>query len=352
MIVMLLAFVSLAVDAGNAFSMRRKLQNAADASALAAARELCLGKKADQARTVANTYLVKNGAFAVGEVSGSGSTVTISGDNSKVVVSAKGVASLLFGNLLDIGSMDVTATANAACGKANSACNLWPIIFSKELWKSIPCGKQIAVWDAENSNKQVECIIGGKYEPNLCKCYNCDPQNLMMDDFLVVSDVSRGWIDFPVSEDPVYPDVCKESGSGASELRCNLANNYQGKITLPKWVDALNGVKASALKEVADRAGDTVRIPLYGGIDLSTQTSCYDKKVDQFNVTDFGCVQVDGVEKNQTLYPLPGMPKSYKPIKMTAVMVTKSCGVCTSACATTDGTPAEPWELRAASITK
>ena len=50
-IVMLLAFVSLAVDAGNVFSMRRKLQNAADAAALAAARELCLGHTTTEAST-------------------------------------------------------------------------------------------------------------------------------------------------------------------------------------------------------------------------------------------------------------------------------------------------------------
>ena len=69
-IVMLLAFVSLAVDAGNVFSMRRKLQNAADAAALAAARELCLGHSTTEASTTANTYLVKNGANGIGAISG------------------------------------------------------------------------------------------------------------------------------------------------------------------------------------------------------------------------------------------------------------------------------------------
>jgi hypothetical protein len=350
MIVMLLAFVSLAVDAGNVFSVRRKLQNAADAAALAAARELCLGRSATQAKTTASTYLVKNGATAIGEVSGGNtSTIEFANDNTRVVVRAKGTAGLLLGNLMSTDDIEVVANANAACGSAKSACSLWPIIFSEDLWKQVPCGKTIAVWDTDNTN-QVECFIGGKYEPNLCKCYNCDPQNLLMDDFLVVSDVQRGWVDFPTSTDPRYPDVCKENGSGASELKCNLENNYQGKLTLPSWVEALNGVKASGLKEVEKRIGDTVRIPLYGGIVLERQASCYDRKVDKFNVTKFGCVQVDGVEKNKWLNPLPGMPKSYKPVKMTAVYVTKSCGICTTACGTTDGSPAEPWELRAANI--
>ena len=351
-IVMLLAFVSLAVDAGNVFSVRRKLQNAADAAALAAARELCLGHSTTQASTTASTYLVKNGANAIGAISGGSggsSTIAFANDNTRVVVKAKGTAGMLLGSLVNTDEINVTANANAACGRAQSACNLWPIIFSSDLWEQIPCGKTLAVWDTDNSH-QVECFIGGKYEPNLCKCYNCDPQNLLMDDFLVVSDVQRGWVDFPKSEDPRYPDVCKENGSGASELNCNLENGYQGKITLPTWVDALNGVKASGFKEVADRVGDTVRIPLYDGLILGMQSSCYDRKVDKFNVTKFGCVQVDGVEKNKWLNPLPGMPKSYKPVKMTAVYVTKSCGICTTACGSTDGAPAEPWELRAANI--
>lgn len=350
LIVMLLAFVSLAVDAGNVFSVRRKLQNAADAAALAAARELCLGKSSGQAKTTASDYLVKNGAAAIGEVAGSSSSsIEFKENNTRVVVTARGITGLLLGSFITDDPIEVVANANAACGSAKSACSLWPIIFSAQLWENIPCGKTIAVWDTNNTD-QVECFIGGKYEPNLCKCYNCDPQNLMIDDFLVVSDVQRGWVDFPTSDDPRYPDVCKESGSGASELRCNLANNYQGKITLPKWIDALNGVKASAFKEVEDRIGDTVRIPLYNNLIYGMQSSCYDRKVDKFNVTKFGCVQVDGVEKNKWLEPLPGMPKSYKKVKMTAIYVTKSCGVCTTACGATDGTPAEPWELRAANI--
>jgi hypothetical protein len=350
MIVMLLAFVSLAVDAGNVFSVRRKLQNAADAAALAAARELCLGHSAGQARTTASTYLVKNGASGISETTGGGSsTIAFSNDNTRVVVKARGTAGMLLGSLVSADTIQVVADANAACGSAKSACNLWPIVFNATLWEQIPCGKTIAVWDTDNTH-QVECVIGGKYEPNLCKCYNCDPQNLLMDDFLVVSDVQRGWVDFPVSEDPRYPDVCKENGSGASELNCNLENGFQGRITLPKWIDALNGVKASGFKEVEDRSGDTVRIPLYGDLKVNKQSSGHDPKVDQFNVSKFGCVQVDGVEKNKWLNPLPGMPKSYKPIKMTAVYVTKSCNVCTTACGSTDGTPAEPWELRAANI--
>ena len=351
-ILVLLAFASLALDAGAGLATRRKLQNAADAAALAAARELCLGRDTETAKKTASTYLVNNGAMAIGAIGSGNSAITFSNNNTRVNITAKGQAHTIFGDLVTEQNIDVEAFANSACGTAKSACGLWPIIFSADLWKDIPCGKTVAVWDAANDNQQVECIIGGKYEPNLCKCYDCDSQDIGIDDFLVISDYSRGWLDFPVTDDPRYVDVCKEAGSGANELKCTVANDYQGLIKLPKWITALNGVKASALKEVENRIGDTVRIPLYETLDLNMVSSCHDPNVGKFYVTKFGCATVDGVEKNKWLQPLPGMSKSYKKVKMTAVMVTKSCGICSTPCGTTDGTPGEPWELRAANIVK
>ena len=55
-IVMLLVFVSLAIDVGSVYAERRKMQNAADAAALAGARELCLGHS-HQHSTIQRTRL-------------------------------------------------------------------------------------------------------------------------------------------------------------------------------------------------------------------------------------------------------------------------------------------------------
>lgn len=367
-IFILLAFLALTINAGNALSVRRKVQNAADAAALAAARQICVGKDTVKASQVANDFLVQNGAQpldsvitgAIGSCGTNANCIEFSGpSNSHVLVNAtQAMTNTLFGELLgmdeeNISANDINATAVSACGSANSACGLWPIIFSVDLWSNqVGCGKTVAVWDAANDNQQVECVIGGKYEWNLCKCYDCDGQDVGKDDFLVVSDVSRGWVDFPVTDDPLYPDSCKEAGAGASELKCTIANDYTGRIILPKWITALNGVKASALKEVEDRTGDTVRIPLYGNADVNSNPNTHDPDVSRFYVTKFGCATVDGVVKNQWLQPRPGMPKSYKKIKITAVMVTKNCGGCTTTCGTTDGSIGEPWELHASNLTK
>ena len=62
-LVTLLLFVALAIEAGHLYSERRRMQNAADAGALAGVRELCLGGTAPTAVAVARTYAVtKNGA--------------------------------------------------------------------------------------------------------------------------------------------------------------------------------------------------------------------------------------------------------------------------------------------------
>ena len=62
-LVTLLLFVALAIEAGHLYAERRRMQNAADAGALAGVRELCLGGAAPTAVAVARTYAVtKNGA--------------------------------------------------------------------------------------------------------------------------------------------------------------------------------------------------------------------------------------------------------------------------------------------------
>ena len=59
----LVGFVALAVDVGHIYRERRHMQNAADAGALAGARELCQGEGASQAEARAREYAVdRNGA--------------------------------------------------------------------------------------------------------------------------------------------------------------------------------------------------------------------------------------------------------------------------------------------------
>jgi Flp pilus assembly protein TadG len=127
----LLAFVALAIEAGNVYGVRRQLQNAADASALAAARELCLDRSEQTAIDKAIDYLRRNGlnddAVAISEVAI---------DDNRVSVRASTVADTILARVLNWNEVTVDATARSACGGANAACGLWPVALDFALFEA------------------------------------------------------------------------------------------------------------------------------------------------------------------------------------------------------------------------
>ena len=63
LIVMLLLVSGVVLDYGMVLSLRREMQNAADAGALAGAREICFGERSNAVNS-ATTYALANGADA------------------------------------------------------------------------------------------------------------------------------------------------------------------------------------------------------------------------------------------------------------------------------------------------
>ena len=62
-LVVLLGIAALAIDVGRLYGERRRMQNAADAAALAGAHELCQGRPDADAIAMANDYAIaRNGA--------------------------------------------------------------------------------------------------------------------------------------------------------------------------------------------------------------------------------------------------------------------------------------------------
>jgi hypothetical protein len=105
--------------------------------------------------------------------------------------------------------------------------------------------------------------------------------------------------------------------------------------------------------EVDARAGDVVQIPLYSSINCASGSNCSGTEAESYYISRFGCVSVTGWVQNFELLPKPGMPKSYKKIKTKTILVTKECGgECMTFCGTAGEDPAEPWELRAASLSQ
>jgi hypothetical protein len=343
MLMGLLAFIAIAIDAGNIYAERRRMQNAADAAALAGAYELCRLSSVDMARGKARDYLTRNGVQVIGPLD-----VVV--DDNVVRVTARKTADAFLADLAGFPTFDVSAGASAACGVAKSACGIWPVTFELAFWEeNLACGEKFILWDADKDNQQLTCTIDGEERPP-CDCYNCDLDNDGEDDFRIITETSRGWLDFSDNIQPPYLDTCKAPGCGASELACRIRNDFSGKIEVPTCIPGLRGVKAGAKDDVESRIGDAVTIPLYSSTNCPSGSNCNGTDADTYYITKLGCVTVEGWEQNFELQPKPDFP-DLKKEKSKAIIVSRRCdGACTSTCGTTDGEPGEPWEPTAASL--
>ncbi len=263
----LVAFVALAVDIGHIYRERRHMQNAADAGALAGAREICHGEPS-QAEARAREYAVdRNGA--------QGAEITISGGVTVTVVTTETVQTF-FAGLMGFNEVPVAADATAICGKAAAAEGLWPVAFDKRRWEDaeskghIQCGQKIIIWQESG---RVNCEPGTGY--NCCVLF--DKHGAILE-FL---DCEEGW------QPEIYPldwqtwvdfsgglsgnDPCDSRGCGAEELRDRIAlKTEQGEscesfVALPDCFAVPQGVKSSAWHAAEDEelAGQPVKIPLY-----------------------------------------------------------------------------------------
>jgi len=325
------------------------MQNAADAGALAGARQLCLINGEDAARAEAARYMQENGVAAADIAPGDIQIV-----DNVVNVTAKETADTFIARVIGVNTVDVGAPAAAACGAATSACGLWPVAFSESIWGDIyddgaGCGKEFFVWSDSNDVQDLSCVVDGEEHTNACDCYDCDLDDDGVDDFVVAAGEGRAWLDFSEAVEP-FTDVCTAPGCGASELACHIRNDEGAKIELPVCISGDSGVKAGVKDDVASRIGDNLNIALYESLGCAT-SNC--PGGDSYYVTSFGCIGVLGWVQNFTLEPLPAFAEIYKTQHGKVIRARINCGnECTTSCGSTDGTPPEPWQLTAVSLTK
>lgn len=127
MLPVLLGMTALAVDVGSYADAKRTLQNASDAIALAAGRDMCTPNPADCSNTTAalataNSYATKNGIPA------NAMTVTFLGGNTAPAVRVSITEShrFAFAPIIGINSKDVTAAATAAKLSPGALSGLMP----------------------------------------------------------------------------------------------------------------------------------------------------------------------------------------------------------------------------------
>jgi Flp pilus assembly protein TadG len=332
LMVVFIALMSIAIDMGYIFNERRRMQNAADAAALAGAWELCLGEPAQAAQTAWEYAVDRNGAQAA----------DVSVGNLRVTVFARETVDLNVAQFFGISTAEINARAVAACGAAESGCNMWPVTFPVWKWTELTggfgancvAGKVFYIWTGQQENQSPDCEI-----------YDCDVDGDGSDD--VVDIWGRAFLDFGDTPDPNYPDDCRSTGCGEDELACWIANESGGYVQIPDCIAGTTGVKAATKIDVTTRIGDIVGIPIY------ESQGCIDDDMEicpggeTYYVNWIGCVYDEGWVHG---LELPRLDGANPPWKDKAIKVTVSCEGCTTACGNTHGEVPEPWEMTAVSL--
>jgi hypothetical protein len=125
LLVPILGFAAIAVDVGALYAERARLQTAADAAALAVARDCALGDCGDTQATAQELVTANVGEGQAEEPVLTANTVTVTGDNP---------VEHWFAPVIGHDSTEVSATATVAWGAPGGGTAALPLIFSLCEW--------------------------------------------------------------------------------------------------------------------------------------------------------------------------------------------------------------------------
>jgi len=219
----LLAVVALVFDGGNMYLQRRRMQNAADAGALAGAVSLAKEEGQPAARNQAQEYArVRNGADSA--------AVTF-GYRNVTVVACRSTA-MTFAQVIGLGSTEVCARATAAWVPISGVGWLRPIAIEEFPYEfDVP----YTMWDDVEDE---------------------DPTNPYD-----IQGAKRGWVDPSCS---IPPQTTCGPAAGASDLAEWMANGYNGMTYVDSWIRGKSGVAASVIGNA--EVGDIIPIVVYDSI--------------------------------------------------------------------------------------
>lgn len=229
--VALVAMLGLVLDGGWALAQRRRMQNAADAGALAGVRELALGSPDGVINSTIQNYAINlNGAGAVdawyspnGAEVGAGSIPT---ETTGITVTTTITFETFFAGIVGINEMTVSSRpAVANYGAIAAMMGLAPMAVPEPDDGEFDDG-EYTIWDSDPDSCGDDCI----------------------------SNSNRGWLDFD------------GGGGGANELREWVENGYDGEIAASSdesetWIEGEPGTKASVSSWVQPE--QTLLVPIY-----------------------------------------------------------------------------------------
>jgi len=273
--VALLIFLALIIDGGNAYAMRRLAQNAADAGALAGARDLCLTGDQTTAANTANKYAVQNNLARLGNVTSQTASVSVGGGMVDVITNI--VYDTFFARIIGMDQMTAVAEAEAGCFTPGAGEGVIPIA-----WKCLPpgpdtppdvdCDMQFTDTDSCSMYQGYKyyVFINSDDEPFVCEEW---PPGAKPDDGVYIELVcdtnGDGDVDIEIvntlqpQKGWMWVDLTGQSAD-AADLKDIVEGSDEVKIEVPTWVQDASGNKVSIYDAVFDfHNGDTIAVPVY-----------------------------------------------------------------------------------------
>jgi len=274
LLVALIGMLSLTLDGGHAYLQRRAAQTAADAGALAGARELCETHDANLAVNRALEYAIdRNGALEA----------VVNVNEGVVTVEAYITFSTFFGRILSRAEITAAAIAAAQCVPAGGAVNILPVAWNcpAEYWST----EDGQIYNCDFNEYGSEEDISTHYiimnsdklgdETNYCisdgGTVDCDMDGDGDDELLVGG--NRSWLDLNGAE--------ADAGDGSAELVEWIRNGYSREVVTHTFFAGQPGVSTNIFASVKDRIGDTLLLPVYDHISYGIPDLPYDHEDDQ-----------------------------------------------------------------------
>jgi hypothetical protein len=283
LILALMAMLALTLDGGMAFFQRRNAQTAADAGALAGARELCTGATTTTAYNSALQYTCNlNGADLPPDT-----VINVNGTDKRVTVTSSITFQNFFAHLIGQPDTTVRAQATAGCFRPCYAESVLPVLWScrppiEGLSESEDCQQQRISWDTlqgylappRTVHPELYVVMDSfTYDADL-KCVEDypPPVGTIICDFDSPPD---GEADFLASGGRSWADLdgsnaakdCGGTGEGAGELADWVDTSYPCDMPRHTWLPDEMGNMTSVYDAVYDKwlpnKGLLVVIPVF-----------------------------------------------------------------------------------------
>jgi len=334
-LLVLLGIVALAVDGGHLYAERRKMQNAADAGALAGARVLCY--EADQTPPY-DDVVDEAKKYAVDHNGAEGAQVTVSGSLTVTVVATE-TATTFFARVIGFPTADVAARASAMCQGPEGAGGLWPLAVRHEVYtdtESIPCGSLFYAFVGTNDNEKKEIA---KIDPAFCDLGaatidqdlpTCDVDGVPVglpgvDEVQHVGPGDMGWLDLFKPDDPYVNDCKAPQNCGSPNVACWIVNGHPGPVYVGDCLHGESGLNASLKPDVEGESCEIHNLILFDR--LCDQPGDPDPLGDcpgsPYRVSGFGCMRVIGWRTMD--FPEVGNTGKYCAQNVKTVIVQKMC---------------------------